>query len=86
VAGASLIESRRNKDTGHGSLADRAVEYQLEPGRALAVDLAAHPTRDLEKPAGALEIAFIDPAAEPGPGSLLASTLREPTNDLDRAV
>jgi hypothetical protein len=86
VAGESLVESRQNQHTGYDSVADRAVEYQLEPGRALAVGLAAYPTPDLEKPAGSLENALLDPEAEPGPGSLLASTLREPTNDLDRAV
>jgi hypothetical protein len=86
VAGESLFESRQNQHLGHDSVADQAVEYQLEPGRALAVGLAAHPTRDLEKPAGSLAIALLDPDAEPGPGSLLASTLREPANDFDRAV
>lgn len=74
MAGESLVESWQHRHPGHHSVVDRAVEYQLEPGR------------DLEKPAGSLAIALIDPDAEPGPGSLLASTLREPANDLDRAV
>ena len=86
MAGEQVVESRADQHPGNGSVAYPAIEYQLEPGRALAVGLGAHPTRDLEKPAGAVEIALIDPAAQPDPGSLLASTLREPANDLDRAV
>jgi hypothetical protein len=74
VAGESLVESRQDRHPGHHSVVDRAVEYQLEPGR------------DLEKPTGSLAIALIDPDAEPGPGSLLASALRESANNLDRAV
>jgi hypothetical protein len=72
VAGDQVVERRKDQYPVHGSFTDPANGYQLEPGRALAIALGAHQTRDLEKSGGSLEIALHEANTEPVPDSLVA--------------
>jgi hypothetical protein len=86
VAGDQVAERREDQHPVHGSCTDPAIGYQLEQGRALAIALGAHQTRDLEESGGSLEIALHEANTEPVPDSLLARSIGQLANDLGGAV
>ena len=86
VAGDQVVERWTNQYPVHGSVADPAIGYQLEQGRALAISLGAHQTRDLEDSRGSLAVALLDAYQEPVSDSLLARPIPQLANHFGGAV